>query len=721
MSHVFLERRDGALRLYLAGDLQFDSRDERRYHEPLALVPVALAVRRAPARPLRVLVLGGGDGLALREVLRFPEVREVHLVDRDPAVLRLGREALAELNHGALRDPRVRVHVADARDFLGRARDFDVLISDLTYPGDVAGAALFGVPLLRRARAALGPGGIAAVNAVSPEATPEAFGCIGASLGAAGLAAVAYAFELDSFRAEGYGRWGFFYGAPRLIARDELARVRVPAGVELTAEALLAGLRFPAATARRMRVAPNRTDELLYYLFNATPLPWEAPWRMLRFGAAAGRPGPRLTAAQGFARWLREPAGRRSVEELVRCLPLAQRGQTREALLEWSHQAEILFREVDLRAFVDRALRRAADLPRAWVRELRALRDRIREGLPAMDELLQHAYRIFAIYLLVLLLANLAFPDNLYAKGWSSSSSRSYSSGSGSSGSGDFLAFNFTDPTRRPAPFRFRPAVAGLGPGAAAIPRTRVYDREGREYPAQPLALSGPGGGQRSFPALLALTPELQLLGSGLLAYAAAVPGYNFLLEPGRLRVLAGGQDVMALQPPPTLQAEAQGQLGAQMPLIDKALADHRRWLDWTRWATVLPQGRVAAAELAELEAIRQAVEAAQRPWQKGAAGAVAPEPRWVPIFPGIYLEPAVQVAGDPTLVLVKADGRVERRSVLPPPTLTAEDRFLFRVLYRRLTEGRDQSLATPIARWIQAHGAELGVPRGPAPPASRA
>jgi len=187
MSHIFLDRRDGRLALYLNGDLQFDQRDERLYHEPLALIPAALASRRAPGRPLRALILGGGDGLALREVLRFPGVAEAHVVDRDPEVLRLGAEALADLNHRAFHDPRVRVHARDARRFLRGARGFDVLICDLTYPRDRAGFSLFGLASFRRMRAALRPGGVLALNAVSPELTAQAFGCIGMTLGAAGM------------------------------------------------------------------------------------------------------------------------------------------------------------------------------------------------------------------------------------------------------------------------------------------------------------------------------------------------------------------------------------------------------------------------------------------------------------------------------------------------------------------------------------------------------
>ncbi|MBI4012099.1 MAG: hypothetical protein HY359_07340 [Candidatus Rokubacteria bacterium] len=714
MSQVFLDHRGEGLRLYLNGDLQFDSRDERLYHEPLGLVPTALALGRAAARGLRVLILGGGDGLVLREVLRFAEVAEAHVVDRDPEVLQLGRGSLATLNDGAFRDPRARVHAREAREFLRRARGFDVLIYDLTYPGDVGGAALFGVPVLEKARVALRPGGVLAVNAVSPELTPQAFGCIGRTLGAAGLAAVPYAFALPSFAEEGYGRWGFFFASARAIGTQELRRLRLPAGSLLTPEAVLAGTRLPAGAGTAMRAAPNRSSELLYYLYNPTPLAWSPPWRPLRFGASRAGAGPRPTAAQGFTRWLRAPAGRRTLEELLACLPLAQRGHTRQAFLEWSQHAEVLFREVDLRAFVERTLRRAAGLPRAWMRELSALRERLRAGLPPMGELLEQAYRVFAIYLLVLLLANLFFPDNLYAKG-GSSSSRSWSSGS--SDSGPFHGFHFSDPGTRQAPYRHRSLFyRSYGAGSTGTSPDLVYDPEGRAHPALRFALTDPRGGRKPVGSLLALSPDLQLLDTGALACAPALPGYQCLLEPGRVRVMdAGGREVLALRPTVDLQQVAVSRLAEQGPLIDKALAEHRRWLEWVHWGSVLPQGRAAVSELAGLEAIKRAVDTAQESWRQPPALPEVGQPRgWaLRLFPGVFLERAASVAEEPTLMLIRPDGTWERRPVGPPARLTEVDRFLFRVLHRRLTEGRDQSLAGPISRWVQAHGAELGVKPG--------
>ncbi len=749
MDHIFLDTRDGQLRLYLHGDLQFDTRDERVYHEPLGLVPVALAVRRAPGRKLRVLILGGGDGLALRETLRFAEVREAHVVDRDPDVLRLGAGPLAALNHEAFRDPRARTHVLDARSFLGGARGFDVLIYDLTYPSDLGGATLFSVPFLRKVRAALRPGGVLAVNAVSPELTPQAFGCIGATLGAAGFWAVPYAFTLPSFREEGYGRWGFFFASARPISKAELRRLALPAGAGLTVEAVLVGTLFPAHAATAMRAAANQTDELLYHVYNPSPLAWEAPFTPLRFGPAGSSLGPRLTVAQGFARWLRAPEGRRTLEELLHCLPLAHRASSREALLEWSDQAEVIFREVDLRAFVERALRRSAELPRAWVRELRGLRERIQDGLPPMRELLEHAYRVFAIFLLLLLFANLFFPDNLFAKGFSSSSGRSttsWSSGtSGSSGS-PFAGFNFTDPGTPYAPYR-RFAPSGGWVYAPGAPRARVYDSRGREYAAQQIATATPQGGPQPVSALLALSPELQLLESGVLVYVTGVPGFQGVLEPGRLLVRdTAGQEVLALRPSDELQDQARRQILAQGPMVEKALADHRRWVSWVRWASVVPDGRQAVVELTELTAIQRAVETAQRTWRWAAPPpALDAKSHWVSLFPGIYLdphgrgpvgllqgrwvaiehgsayaEPPTAVHEAPTVVLVAPDGLTRARRMAPPARLAGEDRFLFRVLSQHAGAGKDASLQPMVDRWLEAHRDALGATPPATPPGPR-
>ncbi len=189
------------LRLFLNGDLQFSSIDEYRYHE--SLVHPAMAGPHA-----RVLVLGGGDGLALREVLRYPGVRRAVEVELDPRMLELARRhpRLSRLNRGALSDPRVELVEADAFAWLRRqSEQFDVVIADFPDPDDAATAKLYSVELyagLRRR--ALAPGGRLVVQAGSPYFAREAFWSIERSVAAAGFATRPYHVDVPSF-----GDWGF--------------------------------------------------------------------------------------------------------------------------------------------------------------------------------------------------------------------------------------------------------------------------------------------------------------------------------------------------------------------------------------------------------------------------------------------------------------------------------------------------------------------------------
>lgn len=224
---VVVTRWRDDVRLYLDGHLQFSSADEYRYHE--ALIHPAMAAAKHPAQ---VLILGGGDGLAIREVLRWEEVRRVVLVDLDPAVTELfsGNEALAELNGGALRDPRVEVVHGDAVRYLQDAADrFDVIVMDLPDPNDAQLARLYSLPTFRLARRRLRPGGALVTQATSPFYALEAFWCIAATMraafaeehpGAAEATVTAYHAHVPSF-----GEWGW------VMARTPGVALELPAAL----------------------------------------------------------------------------------------------------------------------------------------------------------------------------------------------------------------------------------------------------------------------------------------------------------------------------------------------------------------------------------------------------------------------------------------------------------------------------------------------------------
>ncbi len=198
--------RDRDLRLYLDGDLQFSSLDEHRYHE--SLVHPALAGDRN-----RVLVLGGGDGLALREVLRYPDVEQVTLVDLDPAVVELARThpALSALNEGAFTDPRVEVVAADAftwaRGYEGAP--FDVVLVDLPDADTTETAKLYTVEFYGLVGRLLAEGGRAVVQAGSPFFAPSSYWSVVAAVEEAGLSSVPYHVDVPSF-----GDWGFVLAGP---------------------------------------------------------------------------------------------------------------------------------------------------------------------------------------------------------------------------------------------------------------------------------------------------------------------------------------------------------------------------------------------------------------------------------------------------------------------------------------------------------------------------
>jgi spermidine synthase len=193
-------RGDPELRLYLNGDLQFSSTDEYRYHE--ALVHPAMTGAHE-----RVLVLGGGDGMAAREVLRHDGVRSLTQVELDPAMtdLATGWDRLRALNDDSLLDPRVEVVAADAFAWLRTARErYDVVVVDMPDPDSVGTAKLYSQEFYSLLTNVLAPGARVVVQAGSPSWAPNTFWCIEAGMAAAGLRTLPYHVDVPSF-----GDWGF--------------------------------------------------------------------------------------------------------------------------------------------------------------------------------------------------------------------------------------------------------------------------------------------------------------------------------------------------------------------------------------------------------------------------------------------------------------------------------------------------------------------------------
>lgn len=189
-------------RLFLNGNLQFSSVDEARYHEALVL-----PVMEQNPQASRILILGGGDGLAAREVLKYPQVSQITLVDLDASMTRVFRTsaALRELNQNSLNHPKLRIINADAAQWLQHNQEkFDVVIIDFPDPSNFSLGKLYSVPMYRMVARHLNPHGNLVVQSTSPYFAPNAFWCIVNTLEVAGLKTLPFHVYVPSF-----GEWGY--------------------------------------------------------------------------------------------------------------------------------------------------------------------------------------------------------------------------------------------------------------------------------------------------------------------------------------------------------------------------------------------------------------------------------------------------------------------------------------------------------------------------------
>jgi len=274
--HITLTRFRNRTRLYLDASIQFDSLDEYRYHEMLVQPAMALAPRVAT-----VLILGGGDGMAAREVLRHPGVQAVTLVDLDAAVTDLFRTHpdLRALNGDALNDPRLAIVNADAWRFVQEdARSYDVIVVDLPDPKSIALSMLYTQEFYARLVERLSATGLMVVQSGSPLFARQGYWSVVHTLAAtrstaapgARMSVLPYHVYVPSF-----GDWGFTLAAPRPLAPRRLSGL--PDGLRYLSQATWEAAQVFAPDAGDTEAAVNRLQShaLLGY-YNAG---WDAWFR----------------------------------------------------------------------------------------------------------------------------------------------------------------------------------------------------------------------------------------------------------------------------------------------------------------------------------------------------------------------------------------------------------------------------------------------------------
>jgi len=264
---IVVTRNRAGFQLFLNGNLQFSSADEYRYHEALVHPAMALASEGGRA-PRRVLVLGGGDGLGLREVLKYPTVEEVVLVDLDPDMTELSRRfpPLARLNQNSFADPRVRVVNEDAMIWLERDEPpFDAAVVDFPDPNSFALGKLYTTRFYRLLKARLAPAAAVSVQSTSPLFARNSYWCIVRTLEAAGFRVRPYYTAVPSF-----GVWGF------ALARREpfdLPAHAPPVALKFLDDTSLPAMFMLSADLGPVPVEVNRLDNQSLVRY------YEAEWR----------------------------------------------------------------------------------------------------------------------------------------------------------------------------------------------------------------------------------------------------------------------------------------------------------------------------------------------------------------------------------------------------------------------------------------------------------
>lgn len=559
MNIFHTRRQDLTLALYIDGNLQFDSRDEAVYHESLSLPALCLATN-----PRRVLICGGGDGLALREVLRFPEIEAVTLIDCSQEVVDLAQSEWSELNGDSLRGSRVTLFIEDALTFDLPKDSFDVVICDFTFPTTQESALGFTKEWYSKLRACLATSGVMAVNAVSPQNTPSAFACIVSTIKAAGLSVLPYRVCIPSFRDHGYGAWGFVLAAKKRLTVSQIRRLACPVPtMQADLTKLWRGARFSAKDRIAFSTAPvNRESRpvLPGLLLNPSPLP--------------------------IAQTIDTPP---DFPHLIQQVEISHPYHSRSMIEALAEEVAGSLRSIDLQKLVDELALRAKKLPQKIVQELANLREYLSLTVLDLEVWGLWASRLLATLILVMTIANSISPDPAFAKGGEGLGHASFSRG--------FSPHDFgvaTTNVSRPISGSGFTRTYGSDPvdvyGYHYSPRIYLYGhyggygnygnyRQGSHIPYEP-APHKP---------MFVLDDDLMAMENGDFLIPLSDTVFLVVAE-GQVNLMdsQGTKPLMPVYAEPKLFESIRAEVASQSKDLDQEVSTRRDWLSWVGWTSSL-------------------------------------------------------------------------------------------------------------------------------------
>lgn len=455
---LFVENYDQGIAFYINGDLQFDSADEAIYHEHLVIPAISLALQRFPNTDLRVLICGGGDGLAARDVLRFSQVKNIDLVDYNPDVIELANTVFKPYNLGSLEAEKVTVYTQEAFGFVGELADnsYHVVICDFTCPKSAAESRIYSQEWFQEVNRILIDSGILAVNGVSPNYNNLAFWCLYQTLLSVNLSTKPLQIAIPSFQGHDYGNWGFFLASSQPILRTEIENIYLPPNLNhLNLGNLLKVFKIEAeiaASRHQPRINTTGNEQLFYYLLNH---PVKPEHQELLSGeyldfldineqvTATKEDVENINALdlEAVAKfWIENiyanPDTEEDLPDIQQLLPVRHPYHEPKMTTSWLVHIQDLLSEIDAKKLLNSLLSRAQELPPQVARELKNLSDNLKSNQP-LATINPKMVEFITLLSITLLMANLVAPDSVFAKGSYYGSSGSNVSSSGGSGGDD--------------------------------------------------------------------------------------------------------------------------------------------------------------------------------------------------------------------------------------------------------------------------------------------
>jgi spermidine synthase len=596
---------------YIDGSLQFDTRDEFIYHESLVIPAASILSARKPNKFI-ALILGGGDGLALRELLKYDQLQQVDLVDYDAGVIESAKTQFAPWNKSSLSDSRVCVFTEEAGEYLKNSnKRYDLIIVDFTFPDRLETCRVFTGGFYSLLKDRLVAHGMIALNSISPDLSAPAYWSIFKTLKHLNLNPKPFKSMIPSFVSHGYGSWGFFFCSPQPIVAHELKTITIDVPVKhLNKDIFLGGMKFNrrhVSLGLSLSKVLQEPSDLLCLLNTRLNLSG-ANDLVLDFSDS-------------------------NTEKELALLDISQNMLASLISPEWQGKITAILKSLNWEALLEEIKKHLGSLSDSLKKEFASLRKEIHEILREKVFQWYRVAKVLSTFLLLVVFINLLYPDNVFAKGYY---------GNGSSNNGEqVLLFS---PNARAAFYTLPLGLLAL----EKLSNTQITNPT--------VSYVNADGSIKSENFFFALTDDLYISEAGrVYLIIAKLPQYEFQVTPSQLILFekGGASPIFEFAQDPMVKKSLSQNIAMQKTALERTLKDYQAWLTWAGPAEVVFQEvRTEKKDLAKLLNLQMIFDHLQTIYPD-----VSPFTQDLDIQDSVKLAPGVYLSNQHAILLKQPEG----------------------------------------------------------------